>query len=239
MEDIRGILEEEGITKLEMGVYLSLLKEGSGSADAISQRTGIHRRNVYDCTERLVHKGLVGMMKENKRVKYAATNPELLLERLRKRLDALDKVMPSLISQFTAQREKRETLFFRGKNGLRMIFEDQIMVGKEVLVNATTVNVNDVLKYFFPRYDLLRKKKNIKTRMIFDNRYRKKVSKIPLCKVRFVKEFNTSPMSQYVYGDNVAIVVWGDDPIAILIRQSEIAKGFRQGFEAIWATASD
>ncbi len=234
------ILENLGLTKLEVKIYKMLLNEGSSLAGDISKRTGIHRRNVYDALERLIHKGLVGYIKENNKKKYSITNPEIVYNQVLTRQKEFEKILPEITKKYNAITDKKETLFFKGKQGLKLIFEDQIKVGKEILVNATTAKVSDVLKYYFPKYQLLRKQHKIKIRMLFDSNYKNNprevegILKLPLCEARFLKDFNKSPMSQYIYGDNVALVVWSEDPIAILIRQKEIAQGFKDSFELMW-----
>lgn len=233
-------LPDLGLTGHETMVYKSLLESGPSLAGEITERTGIHRRNVYDCLERLIQKGLVGYIKENNRKRYAVTDPRKILERLKERETEWVRVMPELIAKFDARNDESTTLFFRGTNGLRQILQDQIDVGEEILVNATTTDVSNVLKHFFPKYGLLRKEAKIRTRMIFDEAYRSskaKITSIPLCQARFIAEFNRSPMSQYIYGHNVAIVVWSEKPFAILIRQREVAQGFRDSFEVMWKMA--
>lgn len=237
------ILEDLGLTKLEIKIYKMLLNEGSSLAGDISKRTGIHRRNVYDALERLIHKGLVGYIKENNTKKYSISDPQIVHNQLLAKQKEFEKALPEIIKKYNTITEKKETLFFRGKQGLKLIFDDQIKVGKEILVNATTAKVSDVLKYYFPKYQLLRKQNKIKIRMLFDASYQNNprevegILKLPLCEARFLKNFNKSPMSQYIYGDNVALVVWSENPIAILIRQKEIAEGFRDSFELMWKIA--
>jgi sugar-specific transcriptional regulator TrmB len=238
------LLEELGLTKLEVKVYKNLLNEGSSLAGDISKKTGIHRRNVYDALQRLTHKGLVGYIKENNRKKYSISNPQTILDKLNQRQTEFQNLLPILLGKYNATQEKNETLLFRGNEGIKLILEDQIKKKKEILVNATTTKVTRVLKHYFPKYQLLRKENKIKTRMLFDESYKKDkyalnyLKKLPLSKIKFLKEFNKSPMSQYIYGDNVAIVVWSEDPVAILIRQKEVAQGFREGFELMWKLAN-
>ena len=52
--------------------------------------------------------------------------------------------------------------------------------------------------------------------------------------IKYQKNFNSTQMSEYIYGDNVAIVLWSENPIGILIREQEIAKGYKEKFELIW-----
>src|SRR3989344_7407074 len=229
-----------GLTVVETKIYRMLLQEGASSAGTISKKTGVHRRNSYDALERLIHKGLVGYIKENNRKKYSITNPEVIADQLQRKTDTFKAQLPQLLAQFHAQTEDKETVFFRGTAGLRLVFVDQLNVGKEILVLATSSKVSHILKYFFPRYQLVRKQKRIKTRMLFDERYRKDpkalgfIQKLPLAEVRFVRDVNRSPLSQYIYGNTVALVVWSDDPVAIVMRQREIAEGFRDSFEQLW-----
>jgi len=241
---MREILEQFGLTQLEIKIYSALLNHGTIGAGEITEKTGVHRRNVYDALERLIQKGLVGYIKENNTKLFSITNPKNLALKLEQQKSELDQIMPELVAKFNTVTEKKETLFFRGKSGLRQIFEDQIQQKKEILVNATSVSVSKMLKYFFPKYQQLRKQNKISTRMIFDQSFKnkkdyEKIRKLPLCRARFIKDFNKSPMSQYIYGNSVAIVVWSENPVAILIRQKEIAQGFRQSFELVWKLAKN
>lgn len=236
MEDL---LAAQGLTKHEISVYKALLEHGESLAGDVAARTGIHRRNVYDCLERLIRKGLVAYIKQNNRKVYAITDPELILDRLAEEEAEWRRLLPGLVVKYRAGTETKETLFFRGTAGIRLVLEDQLLVGKEILVNATSSPVGQVLRHFFPKYQLLRKERRIRTRMLFDRDYRTRLNKaklaeLPLCEARFIENFNKSPMAQYVYGDNVAIVVWSEKPIAILIREAAVAQGFRESFELLW-----
>jgi len=48
------LLEDIGLTKLEIKVYLAMLDLGSASAGQISSVSGVHRRSVYDALDRLL-----------------------------------------------------------------------------------------------------------------------------------------------------------------------------------------
>ncbi|MFH1649600.1 MAG: helix-turn-helix domain-containing protein [Candidatus Woesearchaeota archaeon] len=237
------ILRMLGCTELEIRIYTMLLNEGASWTGNISQKTGIHRRNVYDALERLIQKGLVRYMQENNRKVYSVTSPNRIHEKLVETTKEYEEKLPEYVKKYAALSERKETVFYRGLNGLRLVFQDQVREGKEVLVMATNVRISDILKHYLPRYHLLRKEKGISTRMLFDatdatdKAHVVKIKRLPLCKARWLKNLNKSPTSQYIYGDNVAIVVWTHDPIAILIRQNEVAEAFRQNFEIMWGMA--
>ena len=58
-------LEELGLTNAEAKIYIALLELGSSQAGKITEKTGIHRRTVYDAIERLIEKGLISYIKQN------------------------------------------------------------------------------------------------------------------------------------------------------------------------------
>jgi len=230
------LLKGIGLTDIEIKVYLVLLKEGSSLAGDITRNTGIHRRSVYDAIERLIEKGLVSYIKTNNRKYFEAVNPERLLEILKEKEENIKTLLPELNLLKETSKEKKETLFFRGKQALRTVFDDQIRVGKEICIFGDAVNVKEILKYYFPKFDKARIEKKIKTRMIFDEsaKTNKQLKKIPLSKIKFIKKGNIGSMSSYIYGDNITIVTWSENPTAILIREKAVAEGFRSYFNFIW-----
>ena len=74
------IIEELGLTKNESKIYMALLRLGSAHAGEITEKTGIHRRNVYDSIERLMRKGLVSHVVVDNKKLFNPANPERFLE---------------------------------------------------------------------------------------------------------------------------------------------------------------
>ncbi|MBU0930129.1 MAG: hypothetical protein KJ623_03580, partial [Nanoarchaeota archaeon] len=163
-----NLLKEVGLTEIEIKVYLMLLKEGSSLAGEIVRKTGIHRRSIYDSIERLIEKGLVSYIKTNNRKYFEAVDPSRLLEILKEKEDNLKSIIPELEDFKKIPKEKKETLFFRGKQALKSVFDDQLKEGKEILIFGDTINVNEILKYYFFKFDKERVRKKIPIRMIFD-----------------------------------------------------------------------
>jgi HTH-type transcriptional regulator, sugar sensing transcriptional regulator len=236
---IDEVLESLGLTKIEVKLYKKLLFDGPSTAGILSSKTGVHRRNTYDALERLISKGLVSYIVENNTKKYSPNDPEIVLNRIKNREKQWLDLIPELEKQMSLWEDRKETLFFRGIDGIKNIFLDQIKVGKEILVEATNIDVSETVKYFFPKYQLLRKENKIKTRMLFDTSFKNKkltsiLAGLPLSKVKFLKDFNNTKVSHYIYGDNLAIITWGEVPFAILVREKSVADVYRQKFELLW-----
>jgi sugar-specific transcriptional regulator TrmB len=232
-------LEEAGLTSTEARIYLALLEKGACRAGEITRHTGIHRRSVYDAIERLIQKGLVSYIKTNNRNYYEAAPPDRLLELLKEKEDNIKQLLPELQLLRNFADEKKEVLFFRGKQAIKTVFEDQIKEGKEVLIFGDAVNVNEIVKYYFPHFDKHRIEKSIRVRMLFDESARKEnyLKKIPLADIRFIKKGSRAPVSTNIYSNNISIIMWEENPKAILITESILADSFRAYFEFMWKLA--
>jgi len=235
----RKILQEVGLTPVEIDIYLAIIDLGSCLAGEITRKTSIHRRTVYDAIERLVEKGLVSYIKTNNRKYFEAVDPNRILEILREREHLVREIIPELEKRYSFSKEKKETLFFRGKRALKAIFDDQISEGKEVLVLASTVEIQEILEYYFPRFNIQRKEKNIQLKMLFSENLREKelVKRIPLAEIRFLPKKYGSNVSTNIYGDRISIVVWAEIPTATLIKEKAIAESYRNYFDVLWSNA--
>ena len=74
------ILKEAGLTHNEALVYKALLELGPSLAGQISRKTGLHRRTVYDVTEMLIKKGVIGYILKNNRRLFEASSPKIFLD---------------------------------------------------------------------------------------------------------------------------------------------------------------
>ena len=100
---IETILEEIGLTKNEIKIYLVLLKLGSTSTGAIVKETGVHASKVYDGLNRLADKGLVTHVIIANTKHFKAVNPDRLIDFLEDKKksietqeDEIKKYLPEL-----------------------------------------------------------------------------------------------------------------------------------------------
>jgi sugar-specific transcriptional regulator TrmB len=226
-------LKQAGLTENESKVYLSLVETGPNLAGKISRLTGLHRRTVYDVTEMLIKKGLIGYILKNNRRYFEASNPNRILEILHEKEDLLTPIVTDLLTKYNSKKEKQETNFYKGKEGLKAIFEDQLNY-KEILIIGASPKAYDILKYYFRWYDKKRSKKKIKVKIIA---YDKKLKDIPLAEIRYLPKKYESPVAMNIYGNKTAIILWAKNPIVIAIREKEIADSYRNYFELMWKLA--
>jgi sugar-specific transcriptional regulator TrmB len=235
--DLQEQLKAAGLTENEARIYTSLLEIGPKSASTLAHRTGLHRRVVYDSLDRMIKKGIIGYISENNKKVFQASNPARILEMIKEKEKALEKVMPQMIAMFNQEKEKekQETNFYKGVEGLKSVFEDQLSEGKEILIIGASKTAYQMLGIYFHWFDKKRQEKKIRTRVIFNG---KPEMKIPLSEVRYLPEEYSSDMAINIYSDKVAIILWRKDkPLAILIKDSEIASGYKKHFELMWKIA--
>lgn len=232
-------IENAGLTRVEAKIYLALIDLGSAMSGAISRKTGIHRRSVYDAIERLIEKGLVSYIEQNNRKYFEPVSPQRLLNIVTEKENSLKEILPELIKKYNTKQEKKETTFFRGKMGIKSVFEDQLKTGKEILILGATLNHEKIIKYYFPHFDKRRTEKKIKLKMLFYEGARDKVKRYKLCKTRFLPSEYESHTTIYIYNNKVTIVLWAENPLAILISQKEIADGYIKYFNLLWKIAKE
>jgi sugar-specific transcriptional regulator TrmB len=223
------------LTDNESKIYLALVDLGPSLAGQISGKTGLHRRSVYDAIEMLIKKGLVGYILENNRKLFQAANPNRLLEIVQEKQNLLTPLVSELSEKFTKTKEKEETNFYKGKEGLKSVFEEQLEA-REILILGASPKAYEILQFYFKWYDKKRKQRKIKARIIAQSRdVRKK--EIPIAEIRYLPEKYSNPVSVNIYGDKTAIILWASQPFAIVIKNKEVAYGYKNYFELMWKIA--
>jgi hypothetical protein len=157
------------------------------------------------------------------------------LDIIKEKENLLEPVIKQLGEKFVSTKEKEETNFYKGKEGLKTVFEDQLN-SREILILGASPLAYEVLQFYFKWYDKTRKEKKIKARIIASNR---KITRIPLAEIRYLPEKYANPVSVNIYGDKTAIILWASSPYAIVIKSSEVAKGYRNYFELMWKIARE
>ncbi len=242
---MESVLSKIGLTKNEIKVYTTLLKLGSALAGEITSFSGVHRRNVYDAVERLIEKGLVSFVIINNRKWFKSADPSRLLvfvEEQKSKLDNIKMSIAKIVPQLRALpvlKEKQDVLYFRGKEGIKTVFEDILETGKNYIGYGPGAHIDNMLKAYFRGYAERRIKKKMGIRMIWDERSRgKHFAHTPLVESRFLPNEVCSYAALRIYSDKVAIMLFSEEqPIAVVIENKAIADGNRKYFEVMWRAA--
>jgi len=183
----------------------------------------------------LIKKGLIGYIKNNNKKSFEAVDPEKLVNYVKEKENSVLEIVLKLKELQNKVKQTQETTFFKGKYGLRTIFEDQLS-SKEVLILGASKVAVKLMPYYIHWYTKRRIEKKIKLKIITTND--QNIKKVKLSEIRYLPEKYSNPSAINVYGDKVAIILWSEkNPIAILIKNNEIADSYRKYFEIMWNIA--
>lgn len=231
------VFKQFGLTHNEALIYQALLELGQSLAGQISRKTGLHRRTVYDTTEMLIQKGFIGYILKNNRRFFEAASPEKFLDIIKEKENLINNSLSEMMLLYTKTQEKQETNFYKGKQGLKTVMEDQLKQRtKEILILGASPLAYKILEFYFKWFDVKRCKQKIKARIIFNKSDKK--PRIPLAEIKYLPKKYTSPLAVNIYRDKVAIILWSkDNPIAIVIKNKDVSEGYKKYFELMWRIA--
>jgi sugar-specific transcriptional regulator TrmB len=242
---ITRLFRSIGLTPNESKVYMTLLDLGSAQAGQITEKSGIHRRNVYDSIARLLEKGLVSYVTVNNNKLFSPVAPKRFFELIDERKFELDllkkdfsKAMPELELREKLQR-RHDVRFFKGIEGLKSVYENIINTSKSYVGIGPGQQLEKILSHYFTHFVERRQKMGIKIKIIYSEESKGKIKKTPLSEIRYMPRECSSRTALRIYGDKVAtLLLEKGEPQAIVIKNQHIANGYRKYFEFMWKNAS-
>jgi len=235
-KDTEEALENLGLNKGEIKVYLALLKLGSIQVSKIKEETNLHRTTIYDFLEKLQNKGLVNYVIQNNIKFFKAAEPDKLLDLIKEKEEKLKSVMKYLKTLSQYQEEEIEIEIYKGREGFKTVLND-ILRTKEGLVGFGVdefqfkKNYPIIMEQFFKKEQKLDIKERIltseKAKFIF-----KRKNHI----YRYIPEEYFSSAPTLIYKDKVIIHLFNKKRI-ISIKSKELAKSYKRHFEMLWKIA--
>ena len=241
------ILREIGLSPNEARIYEVMIQLGEASVQAISNKSGVHRRNVYDSLKKLMEKGLASeaILKNEKH--FRATNPDRLLGIIKEKEDKLSKILPDMKTKFQTLTSEEQAYIYKGIQGFRNYMQDILDVGKDVYCIGAKGGWFDArLKTFRFRFYQELKKKKIKCYHLFDaemsEQQQNTEGPVPLHthEARFLEKKYSTKSAIDILDDRV-ITFTGlninslDDDITIFVLISKkLADDYKKWFQLMW-----
>ncbi|MBI2676059.1 MAG: hypothetical protein HYX24_06380 [Candidatus Aenigmarchaeota archaeon] len=225
-----------GLGKSEADIYLALLRLGKATVTTLTKETGIHRTYIYDLIEKLREKGLVSQMAEENRQYFQAADPERLKEYLVEKIDAVEKLMPELIKLKEKYKTDVAVEVYKGKEGIKTILSDIIKQGHDFVGIGTIKRFEDIMPLYIEQFVSRMNKKGLKERHIMVDG--EKIIEAERGEYRYLPKKYILLSSMLIYGDKVALFIWKEPYIQILINNSDIAKSYLSQFNVLWRMAT-
>jgi len=233
-----------GLSQNESKVYEALLTTGEASVQAISLKSGVHRRNVYDALAKLQAKSLVSESFIKGEKLFKPSNPNRLIEILKEKEAIIENNLPSLQSLYQAVEPDVEAYFHKGIEGIKQYLQN-ILDTKETVyfIGAKAFWLDPRLEHYLYHFEKERKKRKIKFMHLFDHEIKTEKPEI-LEKVgkpyRFLPKKYSSPTVIDVFGPYVVAFVGvspgqlHENPIQFVMKSQMLADGYRKFFQMMW-----
>lgn len=238
------LLEDIGLTKGEIKVYLTLLKTGETTTGKIIETAQISSGKIYEILEKLIKKGLASYNVKNKTKYFNAASPNRILDYLyeketdlKKKGEQLQKELPQLLA-LKSEKKAYETNFFKGFKGIQTaIFEAlaDLTLKDNVLAMGIHSSKGKQYNLLWQRWHEERIKKKITCKALFSDRgtnYYNLFKKMKFMEVRVLKGITPSAID--IMGDRVLIFTYEEEPSCLSIKNPEVAKSFNTFFYNLW-----
>lgn len=246
------ILEEIGLTKTEIKIYLTLLKIGQSTTTKIIKESGIHASKVYEFLDKLIQKGLVSYVIKSNKKHFSATEPGFLKEFLKEKQreiveqeKEIDIILPQLHSIKKSGEETIQSEIYEGLRGIKSIYEkilSTLKKGETQFVMGAPRIGNELIEGFLLDWHKRRIKKGIRCKYIYDSDvkdYGKVREEMPFTEVRYLPKKMVSPVWIEIFEKYVIIGhIKGRNAVLFLIKDREIAKGYLDYFDLIWKSSN-
>ncbi|HIH43355.1 TPA: hypothetical protein HA246_06960 [Candidatus Woesearchaeota archaeon] len=242
------ILEDIGLTKGEIKVYLALLELGSSTAGPIVNKSRVSPSKVYDILSRLIEKGIVSYIVKGKVKYFNAAAPERLLTFIGKRKEELNEnevkireILPQLKLKQSKKEQKAE--IFEGIRGIKTFFDmvySECPNGGCVYAIGYPLLASKLFNAYFREFHQKKLKYKICAKIAYnyDAWFAKKREKRELCEQRYLPKGIATPAWIYFFGDVVGIItVTEEQKICFMIKNKEVAESYLNYFNLIWKQA--
>lgn len=232
--DIKSALEKIGLSSNEIKVYLYLVDHGQSKAGDIAKGTEIQRSSAYGAINSLVHKGLVAYAMIGKVKFFQATSPNRLVEYIREQEETIKDFLPELRKRHMVNKKTGQVRMFKGIKGVKSVFKDMLRTKENNFCFGDDGQFRKTMPVFCKQFVREKGANRIKTRVLTR---RRDVSNSRGSMYKFVDKATESNVAVNIYGDKINIIVWTDEPEAIIIENADAARSFKAYFEFMWKSA--
>jgi sugar-specific transcriptional regulator TrmB len=238
----KALLQKLGLSDGEMRIYLTLLNLGPCPLGRIHESVGIERRNIYDILNKLIERGLVTYVTENRHRVFHTTHPSKIISYIEEKegdikrtRTAFEKEIPALIQLFNATRPTINAEIYRGKEGMKAAWDDMLNCKDLYWIGAGRYMPKSQ-PHYFANWNKRRIKQRMKIYNILRHELRKEIVRpYELEQTRFLpKDFSGNPTVIGIFGNKVGNFIFGDEPFVFVIESKELAENYRRYHKYLW-----
>ncbi|MBN2051908.1 hypothetical protein JW756_00215 [Candidatus Woesearchaeota archaeon] len=244
-----NILEQIGLTRSEIKVYLALLELGVTTTGPIVNKSGASSSKIYEILDRLIKKGLVSYIRKGKTKNFEAAPPSRILDYFKEKDEELDRqrkqveqLLPELEIKRQLSKHQEEATIYKGMKGVETAFYDALKLMKkgETFYVYGIPPRSDKINYFFVKWNKERAKLGIKAKQLFNESARGELQALPennpLSQIKVMQQDQVMPVGINIFNDQVILFPSETEkqPLLIVINNKEIAQSFKTQFDIFW-----
>jgi len=243
----KEVLEEIGLTKSEINVYLALLELGSSTTGKIVDKADVSSSKIYEILDKLIQKGLVSFIIKSGVKYFEAASPKRIMDYMKEKeakfnlqKEELKKILPELELKRKLSKYKSEATIFKGIKGAKTAFDDVLRTlkkGEEYYVMGAT-EPSPLFSRFIRHYHKQRSKKGIRVKLLFSEQGRlwaDNIKDIPFTEIKFAPSQLLTSSFVLMYKDKTLITVSTKQDITLFrIDNKEVTHSFISQFGLLW-----
>jgi sugar-specific transcriptional regulator TrmB len=234
IEELHKILEQVGLTKTEVLVYLALVKSGQSTAYKIANEAHLYRANTYMAIENLIAKGFVLKNEVNRRQILKAVSPEEFIKTLDRQKEKLQAAIPLIPRGFSEDVENVSV--FTGINAFFSLLYSLLEKKQDIYVFDIPSYVPELLSSHINQFHKERIKRKIKMYHIYDYDS-PRIAYLNSLKHTYAKKGmpgRISTTSTLVCGDITQIINWKKGLKVVKIIDKDISEAYKKQFDLLW-----
>jgi len=238
-------LKQLGLTKNEIKMYDALLELGENTVGPLIKKLGIHRQVAYDSLEGLIQKKMVVSSTKNNRMFFRIADPKNILDNIRHQELVAKSLVHEISQKLSGQKKGQEIRIYEGEKAFRelTIRNDDLQPQNTdyLVVTGAAKRFTDIMQVsdVFERSNRIRQKKNIKTKIIYNNIDREEAEKVQRknSEIRFLDKGYHSPTAFALWYDSVNLISYGSEVFCIEIKNKDFHQSYLNYFNLIWKLA--
>ena len=243
-----GILQQIGLNKSEIKVYVTLLELGSSTTGPLMDKAKVSSSKIYGILSRLIEKGLVSSITKSKTKYYQASNPDSLMDYFKEKEaglkffgEGLKKIIPELKAKQAVVENRQEAQVYLGWKGIMSAYSfmlDNMKKGEDYIAFAQTSieEESKEVKLFFSQFQKKREEKMLKVKLVADSSQKRVFGSEPYNKFKnfSVRYAKNCPPGIVIGKSHIFISAFEVFPVGVVITSRQIADAYRKYFYSMW-----
>ncbi len=234
------LLEEFGLTKNEVEIFISILKKGQLSATQIAKETGLNRPYIYYAIERLLEKGYITQINNAGKKQFKTLPIKQIIASEEEKLSSFKDLAKelSLLEQTSTDAVSVDVL--KGKYAMKIMFKRfmaEIKAKEEVQsIGFDEERQETIEELYLKKIFTVMKEKKIKERCIIA-KGKRKLDYAKTTKYKEIDPFLIGNTARMMYQDTVVEVIYDVPIYVVIIKNRAYAQTAKKQFELFWKMA--